>query len=262
MSTSIPKIHQPAFDLTQYIRQDNSFNKMPVELLLECLFKLDLRSLLNFSQLSKECYVTAMNPVIWATVAKALNLKISPSVNKAMCQEGYELKKAFDKTVSLLELDKKLGAEICQKINTMPTWCGTIKYSDDNENYLSLSQFAEHQIKDEQDHFFKTVIDNDLYLILITSNRWSSKVIWFNSAFSINSVNQKEYLYWEYSIGPSTGFYINTSENEKAKQLECQEGWASMKNELSCTLNVKFVATNLQEHSIDAITQWMLTRMT
>lgn len=110
-------------------------------------------------------------------------------------------------------------------------------YNEDDE--LDFSQFLQHKEKDKANQFYKAKMEGDLYLILIDAKSWNSKVIWFNSAFNLNSACEKEYVYWEYGQSVSTGFYVNTRDNPRRKQIELELGWDTIKSTLCQNFDIK-----------------------
>lgn len=252
---SIQKARLANTTLSSYNRQNSLLTKLPREILHRCFSMLDLNALLVFPKISKECHVLTNNPEFWIAIANALNLNISPPINKVICEEAYKLKKECQKAIyQVLKLNEKLGRKVCQKIDDLPIWKGGIVFDDEDKTSLNLSQFFEQPLNDEKNHFFKTVIDGDLYLLLIRADRLTSKVIWFNSSFDLNSKNEKEYLLKKFGIGFSSHAYIVTSDKSDNKRRECEWEWREMRKQLCRIFELN---TNLEDLDLDTMLEWM-----
>jgi hypothetical protein len=220
------------FALPDDYKQDkNLFGTIPFELLRRCLFNLDLKSLLSFFEASKECYMNSFKVGMWEDVAEKMKLSVVLPITQLSFQKSYAEKKACDALMyNTLKLEENLGSALCSKIEEMPIWDGAIVHDDVERKFLRLSQFPRQNEQDGISFSYKAVRDNNLYLILITTNRWNSKVIWFNSTFDINSNKKNDYLNWEHGVDGSSGFYIDTSADPSRKFYELKRGWARVKD--------------------------------
>ena len=65
----------------------------------------------------------------------------------------------------------------------------------DDNGFMRLSAFPQYVTNDQREHYFKTLIDGDLSVILIDEDRQDSIAVRFNCSFD-DSLEQKQCLYW------------------------------------------------------------------
>lgn len=193
---------------------------IPPEIILRWLHYLNLASLLCFSMASRSCNILTLS----------------------FLQDKYTQQLAY----GTLKLELNLGKLICCEIMKLPYWNRGMQFSKADE--VDITQFKIELENDGENHFFRSLIAGELYLILIEKHRLTSRVIQFNSKFEA-AKDEDQMLFWEWSRSimtdashpyqiQSTPYLIEKYSNINGCGFE-NNGWEYLKERLEQLMGFK-----------------------
>lgn len=222
-STVSSKADQALYD------QPQTINLLPRDLKKLIMSHLPAHQLASLTKVCREWKELSSNFCLWTTFVTQLGL--TPAIST---KEAYSFGLLM---YSDLNLKQRLGDKICTTIEQMPVWKPEIQFEANVDTNplvkdVKWSQFPfMFDTHDHENHFFKKIVGQDLYLILVPKNRFKSVV--FRLYCRTPTLETKQYIYHETKIDYSTYFYLNVQQSPEANASELATAWTNLQLNLN-----------------------------
>lgn len=214
---------------SDYMQKQSKMNVLPFELQSKIFSFCTPQELVKLSFISKEWKILVQDPSLWKVFCQQIGLTHISSDPRV----DYFFGCAFQR----LQFKQNLGEELFIKIQQMSVLKDEIKglsasFQEHNEYELAnLIKWGGKKVK--KDLIRKKIIGDQLFLFFIKADNWSTTVYRFNLKFNPNSFEKKQYLYWEYSVGSTSGYYLDKDYKLFPRSIELLEVWGRLQTRFS-----------------------------